>query len=295
MDHGSMQGLGDALAAAVERAARSVVQVAAPRRTSGTVWSDELVLAAAHATHADDVTVLLPDGEERSAIVVGRDLATDVAVLRVAGGGLTPITFADASAVKVGHLAVALGRPSRGVRASLRMVGLVAHDVPTRVGSRLARWIEIDGALPAGFSGGPLADSRGDAIGMSTTGLVRGVDLALPRDELSRVVREIVDYGQVRRGFLGIAVRPARLTDDLADRTGQRSGAVVIAVEPGSPAERAGLLAGDVICSIEGCAVRGPEDLVGLLRPRIDATLRVSIVREGALDERTAKTVARAA
>lgn len=295
MTNEGLRELGESLAAAVERAARSVVQVAAPRRASGTVWSDSLVVSAAHAVRSDDASVRLHDGSERSATVIGRDPAIDVAVLRVEGGGLTPIAFADAAGVKVGHITLALGRPGRGVRASLRMVGVIAHDVPTRVGSRLGRWIETDRALPAGFSGGPLVDARGDAIGMSTAGLVRGADLALPHDELARVVDEIVAHGQVRRGWLGVAVRPARLPDALAARTGQKSGALVIAVGPGSPAERAGLALGDVICSIEGDAVRGPEDLIAQLRSRIDATLRVSIVRAGALEERTARTTARAA
>ena len=291
----SMREIGESLAGAVERAERSVVHVAAPRRGSGTAWSEELVVASACATHSDDARVELHDGSERRATVIGCDPTLDVAVLRVEGGGLTPISFAEPSSVKVGHLALALGRPGRCASASLRMVSAIAHDVATRAGIRLARWIETDRAIPAGFSGGPLIDLHGDAIGMSTDALVRGADLVLPGDELARVVGEIEAHGQVRRGWLGVAVRPVRLTESVAAKLGQKSGAVVVAVEPDSPAERAGIACGDVIWAIEGGVVRAPEDLLGRLRARIDATLRVSIVRAGRVEERTAKTIARAA
>ncbi|UJR86746.1 S1C family serine protease [Sandaracinus amylolyticus] len=292
---GSMLELGDSLAVAVERASASVVQVVSPRRASGTVWSDDLVVTAAHVVRSDDARVRLHDGTERAAQVIGGDPATDVAVLRVDGGGLTPITFADASAVKVGHLTLALGRPGRSVRASLRMIGVMGSDVPTRAGARLVRWIESDRALPAGFSGGPLVDVTGAAIGMSTDGLVRGADLALPKEELARVVDEITAHGQVRRGWLGVAVHPVRLPDAVGAEVQQRSGALIVAVEPKSPADVAGLVLGDVIWAIDGAKVRGPEDLIGALRSRVDQSLRVSIVRSGRLEDRTVTTVARAA
>jgi S1-C subfamily serine protease len=291
----TMRDMGAALAAAIERAADSVVQVAAPRRASGMVWSESLVLTAAHAVRADDARVRLHDGSERAATVIGRDLATDVALLRVDGGGLTPITFGDASAVKVGHLAIALGRPGRQVRASLRMIGVIGKDVPTRAGARLPLWIETDRGLPSGFSGGPLIDADGAAIGLSTDGLVRGADLALPREVLQRIATEIEAHGQVRRGWLGVAVQPVRLPQALADQLGQKSGALVVGVEDGSPADRAGLVLGDVIHAIDGAAIRGAEDLIAALRVRIDASLEIGLVRAGQLESRTATTVARAA
>ena len=291
----TIQDLGSALARAVERAAPSVVQVTAPRRASGLVWSSDVVLAAAHAVRSDEARVRLHDGSERDATVIGRDPATDVAVLRVDGDALTPIDFADATKVAVGHLAIALGRPGRQIRASLRMVGVIGRDVPTRLGARLPLWIETDRGLPRGFAGGPLVDGDGAAIGMSTDGLVRGADLALPRAELQRIVDEIAAHGQVRRGWLGVAVHPVRLPQPLADSLGQRSGALVVGVEDGSPADRAGLVLGDVIHAIDGVAVRGPEDLISSLRTRIDAALEIGIVRAGKLESRTATTAARAA
>lgn len=292
----TIQDLGSALARAVERAAPSVVQVIAPRRASGLAWSSELVLAAAHAVRADEARVRLHDGSERDATVIGRDPATDVAVLRVAPGeALTPIEFADATRVAVGHLAIALGRPGRQIRASLRMVGVIGRDVPTRLGARLPLWIETDRGLPRGFAGGPLVDGEGAAIGMSTDGLVRGADLALPRAELQRIVDEIAAHGQVRRGWLGVAVHPVRLPQPLADSLGQRSGALVVGVEDGSPADRAGLVLGDVIHAIDGAVIRGPEDLISSLRTRIDAALEIGIVRAGKPESRTATTAARAA
>jgi S1-C subfamily serine protease len=288
--------LGESLARAVEAASSSVVQVAAQRRASGTVWSESKVLTAAHVVmRSDTARVTLADGSRRQASVIGRDLATDVALLEVQGGGLSPIAFVDPASVAVGHLALALGRPGRQVRASLRMIGVVGQGVPTRAGARLSRWIETDRGLPEGFSGGPLLDADGGAIGMGTDGLVRGADLAIPRDELTRIVDEITTHGQVRRGWLGVAVNPVRLPQALADRLGQKSGALVIGVEEGGPADRAGLVLGDVIHAIDGAKVTGPIDLLSVLRARIDAELTIGIVRAGALEERKATTIARAA
>lgn len=291
----SMRELGEALARAIDKAAPSVVGVIAPRRASGTAWSDELVLTAAHAARSDDARVRLHDGSERRATVVGRDLATDVAVLRVEGGGLAPIAFADAARLRVGHLALALGRPGRAVRASARMVGVIAHDVPTRAGGRLPLWIETDRGLPGGFAGGPLIDADGGAIGVGTDRLVRGADLAIPHGELARIVAEIEAHGQVRRGWLGVAAQPVRLPQAIADRLGQKSGALVVGVEEGGPAERAGIVLGDVIHAIDGAAVRGVEDLMTALRARIDAALTIGLVRAGQIETRSATTGARAA
>lgn len=300
MGTNAIRDLGEAMSAAIERAAPSVVQVSEGHghrrvRASGTAWSDTLVVTAAHAVHADEATVRLHDGTEKRATVLGRDLATDLAVLEVEGGGLTPIAFADASAVAVGHLAIALARPGRNVRASLRMVGVIGRDVPTRAGARLPLWIETDRGLPEGFSGGPLLDAEGLAIGVGTDGLVRAADLAIPRDEVDRVVSEIRAHGHVRRGWLGVAVNPVRLPRKLADELGQASGALVIGVEEGGPADAAGVVLGDVIVSIAGAPVRGPDDLVSALRSRIAEAVEVRLVRAGVVETRQVTTIARAA
>lgn len=282
----------NALAQVVERAASSVVRVE-PRRGrsgSGTVWSaDGLILTTAHRVDAESaVTVALADGSSHEASVVGVDPGTDLALLRVQAA-LQPLAFASGDAVKVGHLAVALGRPGRGIRASLRMIGVIGTDVRTASGGRLERYIESDRAIPRGFSGGPLVDLEGRAIGIDTSGLIRGADLAIPRETIERVVRDLLAHGSVRRGYLGVGAYPVRLTAAVAQQVGRDRGALIVAVEEGSPAAAAGLLQGDVILDIDGAAVTGPGELRAVLSERQDQELTARIVRAGALKELAVK------
>lgn len=278
----------NALAQVVERAASSVVRVE-PRRGrsgSGTVWSaDGLILTTAHRVDAESaVTVALADGSSHEASVVGVDPGTDLALLRVQAA-LQPLAFASGDSAKVGHLAVALGRPGRGIRASLRMIGVIGTDVRTASGGRLERYIESDRAIPRGFSGGPLVDLEGRAIGIDTSGLIRGADLAIPRETIERVVRDLLAHGSVRRGYLGVGAYPVRLTAAVAQQVGRDRGALIVAVEEGSPAAAAGLLQGDVILDIDGTAVTGPGELRAVLSERQEQELTARIVRAGALKE----------
>lgn len=278
----------NALAQVVERAASSVVRVEPKRGRSGsgTVWSaDGLILTTAHRVDAESaVTVALADGSSHEASVVGVDPGTDLALLRVQAA-LQPIAFASGDSAKVGHLAVALGRPGRGIRASLRMIGVIGTDVRTASGGRLERYIESDRAIPRGFSGGPLVDLEGRAIGIDTSGLIRGADLAIPRETIERVVRDLLAHGSVRRGYLGVGAYPVRLTAAVAQQVGRDRGALIVAVEEGSPAAAAGLLQGDVLLDIDGTAVTGPGELRAVLSERQDQEITARIVRAGALKE----------
>lgn len=287
----------NALAQVVERAAPSVVRVEAQGRRSGsgTVWSaDGLIVTTAHRVDAaSKVVVGLADGASHEAAVVGVDPGTDLALLRVEGVALQPLAFAPGDAAKVGHLALALGRPGRGIRASLRMIGVIGEDVRTATGGRLERYIESDRAIPRGFSGGPLVDLEGRAIGIDTSGLVRGADLAIARETVERVVRDLLAHGTVRRGYLGVGAYPVRLPAAIAAQVGRDRGALVVAVEEGSPAAVAGVLQGDVILAIDGDAVAGPGELRAVLSDREDREVVVQIVRAGAVRELAATVGAR--
>ena len=290
----------NALAQVVERAASSVVRVEPQRGRSGsgTVWSaDGLIVTTAHRVDAESkVTVGLADGATHEAAVVGVDPGTDLALLRVADAGgvaLQPLEFAPGNASKVGHLAVALGRPGRSIRASLRMIGVIGEDVRTATGGRLERYIESDRAIPRGFSGGPLVDLEGRAIGIDTSGLVRGADLAIPRETIERVVRDLLAHGTVRRGYLGVGAYPVRLPAAIAAQVGRDRGALIVAVEEGSPAASAGLFQGDVILDVDGTSVASPGELRAVLSDREDRQVEVRIVRAGAVHEVTAKVGAR--
>ena len=285
--------LGESMASAVDAAAPSIVKVAARcGRGSGVVWSEDLVVTAAHLVAGSrEARVRLHDGAERAAKVLGGDSGSDVAVLRVEGGGLVPLAFVeDPASVRVGHLALALARPGRGIRASMRIVGVIGRDVPTRFGSLLPLWIETDRGLPEGFSGGATVDARGRAIGLSTDGLVRGADLAIPRDVIARVVDEVLAHGRVRRGWLGVALTTARLPSAIAAQVGRDVGALVSAIEEDGPAARGGLSIGDALVEIDGARVRGPEDVATILATRVDADVALRIVRASAVSTLTVRT-----
>lgn len=279
------------LAAAVAAAAPSTVHVSRGH-TGGTgiVWDDDLVITSNfHVPDRTSVGVGLPDGDvdKREAEVIGRDSGTDVALLRVSGGGLTKATFRD-DTLAVGNLALAIGRPGRTARASLRAIGVIGPDIRTHGGGHLDRYIESDRQIPRGFAGGPLVDADGKVIGMNTRTLMRGADLCVPVETLRRVVGELVAHGGVRRGYLGVGVVPAQLPAPLAQAIGRDRGALVTSVEDGGPAATAGVMVGDLLVEIDGVAVTGPVSLRTLLGDRPDASVSVVLVRGGAKQTLTA-------
>ena len=279
--------LDQALAAAVATAARSVVHVARGHGHGGTgiVWASDLVVSASfHTPDRTSVGIASGDGEldRRDAEVIGRDPGTDVALLRIGGGGLAPAAFRDIGELAVGNLALALGRPGRTVRASLRAIGVLGPAIRTPHGGKLDRYVESDRQIPRGFAGGPLVDADGAVIGMNTRTLLRGEDLAIPTVTLRRVVDELAAHGGVRRGYLGVGAYPAQLSPALAQLAGRDRGALVASVEDGSPAAVAGVLVGDIIIELAGAPITDPDTLRLALGDRPGETVELTILRGGA-------------
>ena len=251
------RSLDQALAAAVAAIGPSVVHVARGRSGgTGIVWADDLVISASFHT-PDETRVGLPTG-------------TDVALLRVEGGGLPPAKLRDLGDLAVGNLALAIGRPGRSVRASLRAIGVLGPEVKTPWGGKLERYVESDRQIPRGFAGGPLVDGEGAVIGMNTRTLQRGSDLAIPVVTLRRVVDELLAHGGVRRGYLGVGAYSGG------------GGALIANIEDGSPAATGGLLVGDIITDVDGVAVTGPDTLRTALGDRPGKAVTIAIVRGGA-------------
>ncbi|MEZ4368318.1 MAG: trypsin-like peptidase domain-containing protein [Kofleriaceae bacterium] len=239
--------------------------------------TDELVITSSfHSPDAGELALGGDAGEPRqvAAELVGRDPGTDLALWRVPGGGLTPARLRDLDDARVGQLAIAVGRPGRSVRASLRAIGVLAADVRTPWGGRLERYLETDRALPRGFAGGPLVDVDGAVYGMSTRTLVRGADLAVPAVTIRRVVDELLAHGGVRRGYLGVGAVPVELDGEV--------GALVARVDDGSPAAAAGVRIGDVILRLGGAPTRGPDGLRAALWERPGAEVELALSRAGA-------------
>lgn len=240
--------LSNSLAEAVSSAAPAVVRINGRPRipSTGIVWSDKTIVTASHTIHSDeDVEIALEDGGGGKATIVGRDSSTDVAVLRMKEARAA-LSVGDA--VRVGNIVLALGRPGQSVRAAFGIISALGDPWRAYGGGRIDRYIEVDGTLPAGFSGGPLIDADGRFVGMNTSRLTRG-GTTIPVSTLKRIIEEIVAHGSIRRPFLGVAVYPVE------------NGLLVISVKRESGAERAGVLVGDVVTGIGDRVIESPRSL----------------------------------
>lgn len=276
-----LQTLSDAMAGAVEGVGKSVVKVAARRRlpASGVIWSaDGLIVTSHHVVEIEDkIRVGLPDGSEAPAALVGRDPNSDLAVLRAEASGLTAPPWAAPADVRVGHLALAVGRPGSDLQATLGVVSALNHNQAEN-----RYFVQTDVVMYPGFSGGPLVGVNGQVLGINSSALMRGVSLAIQTPTVLHVVESLLTHGRMRRGYLGVGIQPARLPNPVAEQLNQKTGALIVSVEQDSPAEKAGLYLGDTIVSLDGHRVEDMDDLLGVLSgSRIGATVSVQIVRGG--------------
>lgn len=278
----------NALAAATETAGAGVVRVAARPRlpASGLVWSADGVIVTAHHVVEQEghIGIGLPDGKTTTAKLVGRDPTTDLAVLRAQSTKLTARPWADPAALKVGHVVLALGRPEEKVMATLGVVSALGDAWRTPAGGQIDRYLQTDVVMYPGFSGGPLVDASGQMIGLNTSALLRGVSVTVPATTLRKIVEMLLTKGKISRGYLGVGAQPARLPEALTNQLKQETGLLVVSVEPGGPAEKAGLFMGDTLVALDGQPIRHLDDLLAALSgDRIGATVPARVVRGGEL------------
>ncbi len=281
-----IKALSEELAALVQTAGESVVRVSARPHfgASGIVWSaDGVIVTADHVVEREDpIEVGLPDGRTVGARLAGRDPSTDLAVLRAEASGLKPAQIGGVENLRVGHIVVAVARPGRELQATLGVVSAVGGPWRTLPGGQLDNYLQTDVAMYPGFSGGALVAADGAVVGLNTSALARGVSVAVPGNTLRRVVDTLLAHGRVRRAYLGIASQPVRLPDAVRERIGRAMGLIVVSVETGSPADRAGLTVGDVIIAVGDQPVSLPDELLAqLTADRIGRPLTLRVLRGG--------------
>jgi S1-C subfamily serine protease len=282
----SLAKVSEELASLVEKGAPSVVRVEGRRRSSasGVVWSaDGVIVTAHHSVDADEeVPVGLHDGGTTRARVVGRDPGSDLAVLRAEASGLVPVRWGDAATPRPGELVVALSRPGRTIRARLGVVSAVAGEWRTPIGGRLETYLETDVAPHPGFSGGLLVAADGSALGVNNAGILRGTPLALGPATAKRVVGTLLERGRMRRGWLGIGTQVVALTPDVRETAGQEAALLVLSVQPGGPAAKAGLFLGDVLLHAGDETLTSPQALLSALEEEsVGRELALRVLRGG--------------
>lgn len=258
---------------------------------SGVVFtSDGFLLTNAHVVGSSrEGTVAFADGTASEFMVVGRDPLSDLAVIRAQGPTPEPAVLGDSDELVVGQLVVAVGNPL-GLAGSVTagVVSGLGRSLPARSGSAvrlIEDVIQTDAALNPGNSGGALADARARVVGVNTAVAGVGVGLAVPMNATTRsIIAALIRDGRVRRAFLGLVTSPAPLPETLRRRTGQVAALRVMEVVAGSPAERAGLRAGDLVLSAGRNPVGDAQSLQRLMfAEAIGQPLPITVYRNGAL------------
>ena len=275
----SLTELSRELAQAVETGEKAVVAVHGRPQipSSGILWRDGIVVTTDHTLKRhEDLSVTLHDGVNVTATLAGRDLGTDIAVLRIPENGAAAPKTSDEASHKTGNLVLALGRRGdNGITAAFGAISAVGPAWRTWRGGQIDRLIRPDVNIYYGFSGGALIDAEGSVIGLNTSALARGSAITIPASTVSRIMTDLLTQGRVRRGYLGVGLHPVELPES-------RSGLIILSIEPDGPAAKAGIFVGDVLLTLEGQPVTDTDDVQAHLGgDRIGQPIAAGLIRGG--------------
>jgi S1-C subfamily serine protease len=284
--------LSNALAQTTELAAVAAVAVHTESRgsSSGVIWRNGIIVTAEHALRRDEeIQVTLPDGRVVAAELAGRDASTDLAVLKCAEVSAGTVKFGAVESLKPGSLTLVVGRTRASGRvAALGVVSLVATERRSWTGALLTPYVRLDVGLQPTAVGGAVVDAQGQVVGIATPRFARFGAIIVPPVHINRVVDTLLQKGRIPRGYFGIGLQTVRLPEALRNslaRT-EKTGAIILEVEPESPAHKAGMLIGDILVSLSGQNIARFEDVQSHLQPEnIGKTLDAKIVRGGAVQE----------
>jgi S1-C subfamily serine protease len=279
--------LSNEISGAAEQVGRSVVAIHGRHRmmASGIQWRKGVIVTAEHAVRrADEVSVIVEPGKTVPASIAGRDASTDLAVLKIGDTqALSVPEFAEST--KLGHLVLALGRSWRGnLVASSGIIGGLAGEWRTWRGGRVDQHLRLDLNLYPGFSGGPLVSAQGKVLGINSSGLGRGRAVTIPAATVNRVVDELLEKGHIARPYLGVAMQPVAIPESSRGKLKSETsnGLLVAHVEPGGPADKAGILLGDVLVELQGKPLEDTENIQdGLASFRIGDNVQATLLRAG--------------
>jgi len=298
-DEGLLDAYSDAVIAVAEKVGPAVVRVERDAAGNGrggigsgvVISPDGLVLTNSHVVEgARELRLTDTEGRGMEARLIGEDPDTDLALLRAgAVRNLAAAALGDSKGLRRGQLAVAIGNPL-GFESTVTagVISALGRSLRSRTGRLIEDVIQTDAALNPGNSGGPLVSSRGEVIGINTAVIAgaQGICFAVASNTAQYVLSELIQHGRVRRAFIGVAAQTVAVPrrHARAAEIDSENGAVLTAVEPGGPADKAGLMSLDIVVRLDGAPVTGVDDLIRLLNAeRIGRAVAVGVLRRGQL------------
>jgi S1-C subfamily serine protease len=300
-DRALLDGYSSTVSSVIARAGPAVVHVAIEKKGRGggmgsglVLASDGLVMTNSHVVSgASAVRLLMADGQQAQARILGNDPHTDIAVLRADNALQAPaLAFADSTKLVQGQIAIALGNPlGFDQTATAGIVSATGRSLRAETGRLIEDVIQTDAALNPGNSGGPLVNSKGEVIGINTAVIrgAQGICFSVASNTALDVLSQVLRYGKVRRASIGIEAAQTDIPRHIARASGvtQKSGVRVLKVIAGGAAEHGGIIAGDLIVSLDGEAVLGIDGMLKLLNhTRVRNEVKVTLLRKGEVRER---------
>ena len=281
----SLSALSDMLVTrfAAARASFAAIRLSDRAHLGAVRWRDDVLVTSEQSLPTRDAfEAVLPDGGCITGKAAGRDPATNVALIRLDKPAAAPSL--SASMPEVGALVVAAGSDGGG-RASARLglVNAVGPEWHSMRGGRIEARIQLDIRLAPSEEGGPALDGAGNWLGMTTFG-PRGQILVIPAATVERIAHTLLASGRVPRGWLGVALRPVVVPDELRETAGESTGLMVMSLSPDGPAHKAGILPGDILLSVDGASARRLRGVLAHLGSEsVGRSLALRLIRGGAV------------
>ena len=280
-----LEQFSDAVAARATavQGAVAAIRLSESRYLSATLWGPDAAVASEQSLpRGDEFELVVAGGAVVKAKLAGRDPGTNIAALRLE----RPIDFSrfENAEPKAGAIALAFGADGAGgVRARLGIVNIAGPEWASSHGGRIDRYIVLDLSLARAEEGGPVLAAKGARLGISTFG-PRGRVLVIPAATVERVLPALLEHGRIARGWLGVGLHPVAVPDALRGAAGQSSGAMVMSIAADGPAAKAGIVAGDIVLTVNGAPARGMRRIAAeLASGSIGRTAEVRLIRGGAV------------